>query len=92
MFDKWGVVSKANDFEQLCELISLEAFKHCLPDKLVLHLNDQKGCLLTEAAMLADGFILMHETAFSLLERSKRSAVPTEHQCDCILLPLQYLG
>lgn len=80
-----------NDFEQLCELILLEAFKDCLPDKLVLHLNEQKVCSPTEAAMLVKEFILMHETAFSLMVRSKRSPVPIECQCNCTLLPLQNL-
>lgn len=41
--------------------------------------------------MLANEVILMHETAFSLMVRSKQSPVPTECQCDCILVPLQNL-
>lgn len=88
--DKCCAVSKVNDFEKLCELISLEAFKGCMPDKLIIHLNEQKVGSLVEAALLADGFILMHETGFSLVVRSKRSPVPIEHRYDCILAPLQY--
>lgn len=59
LFDKWYAVFKANDFEQLCELILLEAFKDCLPDKLVIDLTEQKICSLTKAAMLANEYVLM---------------------------------
>lgn len=78
--DKWCARSKANDFEQLCKLIFLKAFKDCLPDKLVLRLNELKVCSLKRAAALADEFVLMHETAFSLMACSKRSPVPTERR------------
>lgn len=59
-------LSKVNNFEQLCELILLEAFKHSLPNKCVVHLNEQKVHSIAEAAMLNDKFDLMHKTALSL--------------------------
>lgn len=92
LLDKWCARSKANDFEQLCKLIFVKAFKDCSPDKLALRLNEPKACALKRAAALADGFVLMHETAFSLMLRSKRSPVPTERQRDGVLVPLQNLS
>lgn len=51
-------------FERLQELILLEDFKGCLPENLVLHLNEQKVSTLSEAAVFADEYVLTHRTVF----------------------------
>ncbi len=53
-------------FEQLKELILLEDFKNCVPENVVVHLNDQKIMTLSEAAVISDEFMLTHKTVFSV--------------------------
>lgn len=40
-------------------------FKNCVPDRVMVYLNEHKVASLTEAATLADGFILTHRTEFT---------------------------
>ncbi len=42
LFDKWCTASKVRDFNELRELVLLEEFKGCLPDRVVVYLNEQK--------------------------------------------------
>lgn len=65
LFDKWCVASKATDFNSLQELILLEEFKNCLPERVVVYLNEQKENSLSQAAVLADEFVLSNKTVFS---------------------------
>lgn len=65
LFDKWCVASKVNDFSSLRELILLEEFKNCLPERVVVYLNEQKETSLSQAAVLADEFVLTHKNVFS---------------------------
>lgn len=39
-------------------------FKTCLPEKIVVYLNEQKVELLSKAAVCADEFVLTHRVAF----------------------------
>lgn len=43
LFDKRCTASKVTDFAQLHELLLLEEFKTCLPEKNVVYLNKQKA-------------------------------------------------
>lgn len=43
----------------------LEEFKNRLPEKIVVYLNEQKVTCLTDAAILADEFLLTHNSVFS---------------------------
>lgn len=65
LFDRWCVASKATDFASLRELTLLEEFKNGLPDRLVVYLNEQKVATLSQAAVLADEFVLTHKTVFT---------------------------
>ncbi len=60
MFEKWCLSSKTTTFEQLQELILLEDFKTCLPEGVVVHLNERKVTSLLDATVLADEFVLTH--------------------------------
>lgn len=64
LFEKWCCASKISNFEQLQELILLEEFKNCVPESVVVHLNDQKVITLSEAAVIADEFVLTHKHGF----------------------------
>lgn len=65
LFEKWCLSSKVTTLEDLQELILLEDFKNCIPVKIVVHLNEQKVAALSNAAVLADEFVLTHRNVFS---------------------------
>lgn len=46
------------------ELILLEEFKNCIPERTVVYLNEQKVSTLQQAAILAEEFTLTHKTLF----------------------------
>ena len=56
--------------DDLRELILLDDFKHWLPEKIMVYLNEQKVTSLSTAAVLADEFTLTHKTVFSPMRRS----------------------
>uniref|UniRef100_A0A1A8GVS8 Gypsy retrotransposon integrase-like protein 1 n=2 Tax=Nothobranchius korthausae TaxID=1143690 RepID=A0A1A8GVS8_9TELE len=60
LFEKWLSASKAATAEEIKELILMEEMKRCLPERLVLYLNEQKVTRLADAALLADEFALTH--------------------------------
>lgn len=47
------------------ELILLDEFKKCSPERIVVCLNEQKVSSVTNAVVLADEFILTHKSIFS---------------------------
>lgn len=64
LLEKWCAASKTTTFEQFQELILLEDFKNCFSDNLVIYLNEQKVKSLSEAAVLADEYILTQDCIF----------------------------
>ncbi len=64
LFEKWCFSTKITTFEELQELVLLEDFKTCVPESVVVHLNEQKVTKLSDAAVLADEFTLTHRTVF----------------------------
>ncbi len=42
LFEKWCLASKVTTYEELQELILLEDFKTCVPENVVVYLNEQK--------------------------------------------------
>ncbi len=64
LFEKWCFATKTTAFEDLQELVLLEDFKSCVPESLVVHLNEKRIPKLSEAVILADEFILTHRTVF----------------------------
>lgn len=71
LFDKWCLSNKITTLEQLQELILLEDFKDCMSENLVVHLNEQKVACLSNAAILADEFVLTHRTVFLAARQTK---------------------
>jgi len=66
MFDRWCVSMKVKTFEELRELIILEEFKNCLPERVVTYLNEQKVLKCSAASALADEYVLTHKNVFSV--------------------------
>ncbi|XP_076851553.1 uncharacterized protein LOC143502752 [Brachyhypopomus gauderio] len=76
LFDKWCAACSVTTLDQLKELVLLEEFKNCLPEKMVVYLNEQKVVNLSSAATLADEFVLTHKTVFHLTPRSVNPSRP----------------
>lgn len=66
-FDKWCQACNVKTLEGMRELILLEEFKKCLPERIVVCLYEQKVSSVTNEATLADEFILTHKSVFSML-------------------------
>uniref|UniRef100_A0A3B1K8B9 Gypsy retrotransposon integrase-like protein 1 n=1 Tax=Astyanax mexicanus TaxID=7994 RepID=A0A3B1K8B9_ASTMX len=64
LFDKWCAASKVDDYDKLRELILLEEFKTCLPESVVVYLNERHVKSVSEAAVLADEYVLTHRSVF----------------------------
>uniref|UniRef100_A0A3B1J3T9 Gypsy retrotransposon integrase-like protein 1 n=1 Tax=Astyanax mexicanus TaxID=7994 RepID=A0A3B1J3T9_ASTMX len=64
LFDKWCSACKVTDFNSLRELILLEEFKNCLPERVVVYLNERSVPTVSQAAVFADEFVLTHKQAF----------------------------
>lgn len=60
LFDRWCSSQRVDSQEKLHELILLEEFKNCLPTAVATYLAEQKAESISEAAILADEYILMH--------------------------------
>lgn len=78
LFDKWC---------SLRETVLLEEFKRCLPDRVVVYLNEQNVFTLSCAAALANEYVLTHRITFGLRsvstsavkkKRKKKSNAPTK--------------
>lgn len=80
LFDKWCVSSKVTDFKTLRELILLEEFKNCVPERVVVYLNEQKVTSLSQASVCADEFALTHKNVFTAVRSDKTASVPLINQ------------
>lgn len=70
LFDRWCSSMKVKTFEELRELILLEEFKNCLPERVATYINEQKVLKSYAAAALADEYVLTHKNVFSLALKS----------------------
>ncbi|XP_077940982.1 uncharacterized protein LOC144385285 isoform X1 [Gasterosteus aculeatus] len=64
LFDRWTKACKVTDYNSLRELLLIEEFKNCVPERTALYLNEQKVSTVQQAAVLADEYALMHKTVF----------------------------
>lgn len=60
-FNRWCTASQVETLEDLQDLILLEQFKNTLPDRVATYINEQKVSKLSEAAKLAEEFVLTHK-------------------------------
>ncbi|KAF7644406.1 hypothetical protein LDENG_00222510 [Lucifuga dentata] len=62
-FSRWCTASGVNNFEDLFHLIVLEQFKNSLPSFVATYINEHKVKVSSEAAVLADEFVLTHKNS-----------------------------
>ncbi len=74
MFDRWCASMKVKTYEELRELILLEEFKNCLPERVETYLNEQKVLKCSAAAALADEYVLTHKSVFGTVQNSSNSS------------------
>ncbi len=65
---------KVKTYEELCELILLEEFKNCLPERVETYLNEQKVLKCSAAAALADEYVLIHKSVFGTVKNFSNSS------------------
>uniref|UniRef100_A0A8C5CMY1 Gypsy retrotransposon integrase-like protein 1 n=1 Tax=Gadus morhua TaxID=8049 RepID=A0A8C5CMY1_GADMO len=63
-FARWCAALKVETFEDLSELIVLEQFKNSIPENIAQHINDLKVRRVSEAASVADDYVLTHKRSF----------------------------
>ena len=65
LFDRWCTsMGIKENFKKLRELMLLEEFKSCLPNKVKTHIEEQKTATLHQAAMQSDDYSLTYKTSF----------------------------
>lgn len=80
LFDKWCTANNVSDFSELRKLVLLEDFKGCLPEHVVVYLNEQKITSLSHAAILTDEFVLTYKNVFASARPEKSQSVPLQNQ------------
>lgn len=80
LFDKWCQACNVKSVAEMRELILLEEFKKCLPERIVVYLNEQKVASVTKAAVLAEEFLLTHKSVFSMPTAPHASNVVPERR------------
>lgn len=76
LFDRWCRSLNVHDFDNLHQLVLLEEFKNCLPEKIVTYINEQQVSTVSDAAVLADKYILTHKHTFEKSHPSSERLVP----------------
>ena len=74
LFDRWCQSKEITDFGKLRELILMEEFRNCLPDKIATYIAEQKVSTLSAASMLADEYVLTHRDSFDKVHLSSERA------------------
>ena len=62
LFNRWCTSKEINNLEQLRQLLLVEEFKKCLPNEVKTYLDEKKVETLSQAAVLADDYILTHKS------------------------------
>ncbi|KAL2095958.1 hypothetical protein ACEWY4_008106 [Coilia grayii] len=60
-FNRWLLAEGVNSFDALRDLMILEQFKNLLPDRICTYVNEHPVKTASEAAALADSFVLTHK-------------------------------
>ncbi|KAJ8344308.1 hypothetical protein SKAU_G00316370 [Synaphobranchus kaupii] len=64
LLDRWCVAQGIKMFEQLCDLIIMEKFRNCVPDRVTIYLNEQRVTQIAQGAILGDEFTITHWGVF----------------------------
>lgn len=76
LFDRWCQSQHVDGFEKLRDLVLLEEFKNCLPDKIATYINERKVSTVSDAAVLADEYVLTHKDSFDKFRLPTERGVP----------------
>ena len=73
-----------NNHEKLRQIILVEEFKKCVPSKVRTYLDEKKTDTLSQAAKLADNYVLTHKNSFNQRpvgssQRSDNHVRPNNH-------------
>uniref|UniRef100_A0A667WFT4 SCAN box domain-containing protein n=1 Tax=Myripristis murdjan TaxID=586833 RepID=A0A667WFT4_9TELE len=63
-FNRWCSSSDVKTFDRLCDLVILEQFKQSVPSYIATYINEHKVTCPSEAAVLADEYVLTHRRIF----------------------------
>ncbi|KAJ8340751.1 hypothetical protein SKAU_G00353840 [Synaphobranchus kaupii] len=64
LFDRWSVAQGTKTFEQLRDLVIMEEFRNCVPERVAIYLNEQRATQIAQGAILAGEFIITHQRVF----------------------------
>lgn len=64
-FNRWCAALKIDDYDNLRDLIILEQFKNSVPFRIATYLTEQQVKNVSDAATMADQFVLTHRTDWS---------------------------
>lgn len=87
LFNWWCVACKADDFASVRELMLLEEFKSCVPERTAVYLNEQKASTLQQAATLADEFALTHKSVLAKCNSPRQVSQKSGSQVPGLLFP-----
>ena len=84
LFDRWCMSNAIeNNHEKLRQLILVEEFKNCVPSEVRTYLDEKKADTLSQAAKLADDYVLTHKNFNQRLvgssQRSDNHVRPNNH-------------
>ncbi len=63
-FKRWLTALDVTTFDDLCDLMILEQFKNCLPERMAKYITEQKVTSAADAAVSADEYVLLHKSSF----------------------------
>ncbi|XP_066988204.1 uncharacterized protein [Macrobrachium rosenbergii] len=73
--EDWLKSKEVDNFEGLKELVLVEEFKRCVPDKLKVHLEELKIDTLQEVAIASDEYYLSHKNELGVMSNIKPGCV-----------------
>ncbi|XP_066976776.1 uncharacterized protein [Macrobrachium rosenbergii] len=79
----WLKSKEVVDFDKLKELMLVEEFKRCVPDKLKVHLEELKLDTIQEVAIASDEYYLSHKHELEGVTINKSSWVRTGRNNNC---------
>ena len=78
LFNRWCLSKEIdNNFDKFHQLLLIEEFKKSLPSEVKTYLDEKKAETLSQAATVADDYVLTHKKAYSHLDGRVEPFVPT---------------
>ncbi|KAL2095450.1 hypothetical protein ACEWY4_010169 [Coilia grayii] len=88
-FKRWCSSTKVESIEDLSNLVLVEQFKTCLPEDVAVYISEHQVATVSEAAVLADDYALVHKSKFAYAQTARigrsyrgRQAPQSKHLSD----------